>query len=95
MVSKVVADIAARQHGVVARRRLLGAGMTAREIERRVGSGALLGEFRGVYRVGHRAPSVEARYTAAVLACGEKAALSGRAAVISSVSSRGNPRRPG
>ena len=35
---------------------------------------------RGVYRVGHRAPSVEARYLAAVLACGEGAVLSGRAA---------------
>jgi len=33
-----------------------------------------------VYRVGHRAPSVEARYIAAVLACGEGALLSGRAA---------------
>jgi hypothetical protein len=35
---------------------------------------------RGVYRVGHRAPSVEARYLAAVLACGDGAVLSGRAA---------------
>jgi very-short-patch-repair endonuclease len=43
-------------------------------------SGALLREHRGVYRVGHRAPSVEARYLAAVLACGEGALLSGRAA---------------
>jgi hypothetical protein len=33
-----------------------------------------------VYRVGHRAPSVHARYLAAVLACGEGAVLSGRAA---------------
>jgi very-short-patch-repair endonuclease len=33
-----------------------------------------------VYRLGHRAPSAEARYLAAVLACGPKAALSGRAA---------------
>jgi hypothetical protein len=33
-----------------------------------------------VYRVGHRAPSVEARYLAAVLACGDGAVLSGRAA---------------
>jgi len=40
----------------------------------------LLREHRGVYRVGHRAPSVEARYLAAVLACGENARLSGRAA---------------
>ena len=32
---------------------------------------------RGVYRVGHRAPSNKARYLAAVLACGEDALLSG------------------
>ena len=35
---------------------------------------------RGVYRVGHRAPSIEARYHAAVLACGDGAVLSGHAA---------------
>jgi very-short-patch-repair endonuclease len=40
----------------------------------------LIREYRGVYRVGHRAPSVEARYLAAVCACGERALLSGRAA---------------
>jgi very-short-patch-repair endonuclease len=34
----------------------------------------------GVYRVGHRAPSLEARYLAAVKACGGEALLSGRAA---------------
>jgi hypothetical protein len=33
-----------------------------------------------VYRVGHQAPSLEARYLAAVLACGDGAVLSGRAA---------------
>ena len=33
-----------------------------------------------MYRVGHRAPSLEARYLAATLACGEGACLSGRAA---------------
>ena len=35
---------------------------------------------RGVYRVGHRAPSLEATYLAAVLAAGEGTLLSGRAA---------------
>src|SRR5829696_10371556 len=38
------------------------------------------GEYPGVYRVGHRAPSTEARYLAAVLAAGQGAVLSGRAA---------------
>jgi very-short-patch-repair endonuclease len=45
-----------------------------------VGSGSLLRVHPGVYRVGHRAPSTEARYLAAVLAAGEGALLSGRAA---------------
>jgi hypothetical protein len=35
----------------------------------------LFPEHRGVYRVGHRAPSTEARYLGAVLACGEDALL--------------------
>jgi very-short-patch-repair endonuclease len=37
-------------------------------------------EFRGVYRVGHTAPSVEAHYLATVKACGAEALLSGQAA---------------
>ncbi len=36
--------------------------------------------FSGVYRVGHAAPSLESRYLAAVLACGDRAVLSGLAA---------------
>ena len=42
--------------------------------------GDLIRVHRGVYRVGHRAPSIEATYLAAVLAAGEGALLSGRAA---------------
>jgi|tagenome__1003787_1003787.scaffolds.fasta_scaffold20942223_1 hypothetical protein len=79
-VEVVLATIASRQHGVVARTQLLGAGVTSDEIRHRLECGALLREHRGVYRVGHRAPSLEARYLAAVLACGEDAVLSGRAA---------------
>jgi hypothetical protein len=65
---------------VVTREQLLAAGLTARQIKRRLEKGALLREYPGVYRVGHRAPSAEARYLAAVWACGEEALLSGRAA---------------
>jgi very-short-patch-repair endonuclease len=43
-------------------------------------NGTLLPEYPGVYRVGHRAQSVEASYLAAVRACGERAVLSGLAA---------------
>src|SRR5215208_7881513 len=79
-VPEILAEIGGRQHGVVSRTGLLNAGLTPGEIRSRVRSGELLREYPGVYRVGHRAPSREARYLAAVMACGEGAALSGRAA---------------
>ena len=70
-VEAVLARIASRQHGVVTRAQLLGAGVTDDEVRHRLDCGALLREHWGVYRVGHRAPSVEARYVAAVFACVE------------------------
>jgi hypothetical protein len=76
----VIGRLAFKQHGVVTRAQLLRAGLTTYEIRHRVDSGALLREHPGAYRVGHRAPSVEARYLAAVFACGAEARLSGRAA---------------
>jgi very-short-patch-repair endonuclease len=79
-VEQILARLAGRAHGVVTRAQLLAAGVSRDEIKHRVRSGALLRVYRGVYRVGHRAPSVEAQYMAAVLACGEGAVLSGRAA---------------
>ena len=65
---------------MVTRAQLLAAGITLAEIRQRLATGALQREHRGVYRVGHRAPSMEARYLAAVCACGDAAVLSGRAA---------------
>jgi very-short-patch-repair endonuclease len=79
-VQAVMADLASRQHGLVTRAQLLRTGVTTHEIRRRVRAGALLRVHRGVYRVGHRAPSVEADYLAAALACGPEARLSGPAA---------------
>ena len=79
-VDEILARLGSERHGVVTRRALLAAGISTRQIKRRVRSGALLVEYRGVYRVGHRAPSREARYAAAVEACGEDALLRGRAA---------------
>jgi hypothetical protein len=75
-----LARLGGASHGVVTREQLLAARLTARQITRRLESGALLREYPGIYRVGHRAPSHEARYLAAVWACGENALLSGRAA---------------
>lgn len=77
---QIAAQIAASQHGVATRAELLAAGVTARQIDRRLQSGALLRAYSGVYRVGHRAPNTEATYLAAVKACGQGAALSRRAA---------------
>ena len=72
--------IASATHGVVTRAQLLQAGVSRMQIASRLRTGALLQEHRGVYRVGHRAPSIEATYLAAVLAAGKRAILSGRAA---------------
>jgi hypothetical protein len=79
-VDRDIARIAWAQHGDVTRQQLLAAGVSPAGIHRRVQRGLLFVEYRGVYRVGHRAPSLEARYMAAVLACGEGSLLSGRAA---------------
>src|SRR4051794_11646068 len=79
-VEAVIGRFASGQHGLVTRAQLLDAGLTRHQIQHRLLLGALLCVHRGVYRVGHRAPSVEADYLAAVLACGDDARLSGRAA---------------
>ncbi|MEJ7784344.1 MAG: type IV toxin-antitoxin system AbiEi family antitoxin domain-containing protein [Solirubrobacteraceae bacterium] len=72
--------MATRGHGVVTRAALLDAGVSASSIARSVRAGRLLVVHPGVYRVGHRAPSAAAVYLAAVLACGDRALLSGQAA---------------
>jgi predicted transcriptional regulator of viral defense system len=77
---KVIARIASGAQGIVTHAELLAARITAKEIRTRLKRGSLLPQFRGVYRVGHAAPSTEAAYMAAVKACGKGAVLSGRAA---------------
>jgi Transcriptional regulator, AbiEi antitoxin len=79
-VEQKLARIATRSHGVVTHTELLRAGISAKEIKARVRKDALLRVHRGVYRVGHRAPSIEATYLAAVRASGQGAFLSGHAA---------------
>ena len=81
-VEEICADLATRNHGIVTRSELLAAGLERLgQIERRRRRGYLIVEFPGVYRVGHRAPSVREPGTmAAVKACGPDAALSGLAA---------------
>jgi hypothetical protein len=79
-VEEILAAIATSDWGVVTTRELLSAGVTAREVKRRAAKGLLIRVHRGVYRVGHQAPSTEASYMAAVKACGDGAVLCGRAA---------------
>jgi very-short-patch-repair endonuclease len=73
-----IAEIAARQHGLVTRPQLLRAGFADTAITHRVEAGRLIRLHRGVYAVGHRPPSPHARAMAAVLAC--DAVLSHRSA---------------
>jgi Transcriptional regulator, AbiEi antitoxin len=79
-VEAVIAKLATRSHGVITTAAMLRAGISEDEIRTRARSGSLIRVHRGVYRVGHVAPSVAATYLAAVLACGDAAVLSGLAA---------------
>jgi hypothetical protein len=79
-VEQVLAELAFSAHGLVKHPQLLRAGVSRAEIRTRLARGTLLPEYRGVYRVGHRAPTLESRYLAAVWACGDGAVLSGRPA---------------
>jgi very-short-patch-repair endonuclease len=79
-VESILARLAGGAYGVVTRTELLAAGITVAELRQRVRVGGLIRVHRGVFRVGHAAPGDEARYLAAVKACGEDALLAGRAA---------------
>jgi very-short-patch-repair endonuclease len=79
-IANRVAALLDRQLGVVHRDQLRVAGLSDTAIRGRIGSGVLLRVHRGVYAAGHRALRSEARWLAAVLACGDGAALSHRSA---------------
>jgi very-short-patch-repair endonuclease len=79
---RVVARIAARQHGVVCGAQLRGAGIGHRSISRRVQAGRLYRVHRGVYAVGHTGLTFEGRCVAAVLALGAGAVASHRSAAV-------------
>lgn len=70
MADEILAELAERQHGVVARRQLIAAGMTNSGVTRRLGSGRLHPLYRGVFAVGHKAIPRQAWWMAAVLAVG-------------------------
>jgi very-short-patch-repair endonuclease len=69
----VAARIAGPQHGVVARRRLLRAGLSRDEVDHLVAAGRLLPLYRGVYAVGHRPVGPRSREMAVALMAGVRA----------------------
>jgi hypothetical protein len=73
---RVIAELAARQHGLTTAAQLVAAGLTRRMIERRARRGLLHRVHRGVYSVGCEPVGRGARWLAAVLACGPDAVLS-------------------
>ena len=89
-----VAWIARGQHGRVTRTQLIAAGLDADRIKRWIAAGRLRRVHRGVYAVGHEAPSVHADYTAPVLASGAGAVLSHRSAAYVLRVIAGPPPRP-
>lgn len=77
---RATAELAAAQHGVVARAQLERLGLSSAAIGRRVDACRLHRVHRGIYAVGHPLLTAEGRLMAAVLACGDGAVLSHRSA---------------
>lgn len=73
---RAFADLAGRQHGVVARRQLAALGFTDTVITRAARLGRLHRIHHGVYAVGHTVLGARGRWMAATLACGRGAVLS-------------------
>ena len=73
---RLIAAVAAKQFGYITREQLYTLGLSRRAIEGRIRVGNLIPVYRGVYAVGYVNRTPVARSAAAVLACGEKAALS-------------------
>lgn len=75
-----MAELASRQHGVVARRQLAPLGVSETMVRDRLRASRLVRLHRGVYAVGHAQLRPEGRWLAAVLAAGPGATLSHRSA---------------
>ena len=76
----VAAQIAAPQHGVVARRQLLRAGLQRRAVDHLIAAGSLIPLHRGVYAVGHRPVGPRSREMAVVLLAGPRGLLAWQSA---------------
>lgn len=79
-LDRVIAEIAERQHGVVARWQLLAMGFGPDAIDHRIAAGRLHRVQRGVYAVGHTRLTLRGHFIAAVLSFGPGAVLSHRSA---------------
>lgn len=79
-IENPIAQLAAFQHGVVAREQLQLLGLARGAIEARIKTGRLIRVHRGVYAVGHKRLSRRGVWMAAVLAAGPDAVLSHRTA---------------
>ncbi len=77
-----IAEVAGRQENVITRGQLLALGVGRRAIARRLENGRWQRIHSGVYLVGPAAPTQMARMRAAVLACGDGAAISHRTAAL-------------
>jgi very-short-patch-repair endonuclease len=71
-----VALKAGEQNGQITTRQLRACGLDSHAIATRVRAGWLHPMHRGVYAVGHTGVTLDGRFTAAVLACGDRAFLS-------------------
>jgi very-short-patch-repair endonuclease len=75
-VDRRIARLATEQDGIVERRQLIALGLGAAAIDHRVRTSRLIVLYRGVYAVGHRAPSQRATLRAALVAAGPTASHS-------------------
>ena len=77
-----IGRVARQQHGIVTTAQLVEVGLTRAAISKRVYRGRLYRIHRGVYALGHDGLNEQARWMAAVLACGSGAALSHGSAAV-------------
>jgi very-short-patch-repair endonuclease/predicted transcriptional regulator of viral defense system len=77
-----LAEMAARQWGVVSMAQLRALGLGSRAVQLRAQTGRLRRLHRGVYAVGGAVVPREGRWLAAVMACGERAVLSHLSAAV-------------
>lgn len=79
-IEREIHELAASQHGVVARRQLLGLGLGEDAIDHRLATGRVRRLERGVYALGHAELRREGRMLAVILGAGRDAVASHRSA---------------